>query len=143
MISENLVEIMGYLADDPVIRKTMDGKPVCNFTVGVNRSENVTDWIDCVTWEKSAEFMNAHAHKGSPVYVRGVLNTRTYQPRDYDRKIKSTIVNCSRVVLLESNREHVRRDDDYHKNLQPQNGIRNSYEKKADELGITGGDLPF
>lgn len=66
MISENLVEIMGYLADDPVIRKTMDGKPVCNFTVGVNRSENVTDWIDCVTWEKSAEFMNAHAHKGKP-----------------------------------------------------------------------------
>lgn len=100
MISENIVEIMGYLAGDPQLRKTYNGKDVCDFTLGVSRDQSTTDWIDCIVWNNTAVFIANNAHKGDPVYVRGTINTSVYQPRDYDKRIKKTVINCIRTVLL-------------------------------------------
>ncbi len=100
MVRENIVGVMGYLADDPQIRKTYNGKDVCNFTIGVNRDKENTDWIDCTAWNNNALFISRYARKGDPVYVRGSINTDFYMPRDYNKKIKRTVINCIHTVLL-------------------------------------------
>lgn len=66
------VEVIGHLTDDPVMRQTQDGTPVCSFTVAVNDKagdrESVIYW-DVSAWRKLAEQCCACLGKGLPAHV--------------------------------------------------------------------------
>jgi len=84
----NSVMLMGRLTADPELKQTQGGKNVCQFTVAVNRradkSGNVqADFINIVTWDKTAEFVSRYFSKGRLILIEGTLRTRTYNDRKY------------------------------------------------------------
>lgn len=86
-MSLNHIVIMGRLARDPESRTTQSGVSVCNFTVAVDRDykngdEKVTDWIDCVAWRGTAEFVQKYMSKGRMVVVSGSLQSKKWKDKD-------------------------------------------------------------
>lgn len=104
----NRVILVGRLTRDPMLRKTQSGLSVATFTVACNRrfsggnnQENQTDFISCVAWRQSADFLGQYAHKGALVGVEGRIQTRNYDDAT-GRKVYVTEVVCDNVQLLES-----------------------------------------
>lgn len=100
----NHVSIIGRLAAAPELKKTLNGYSVTSFTVAVTRpgtrGENeVADWIDCVVWRKTAEFVCKYFDKGSPIVIQGSLQTRFWEDKD-GGKHKATEVICGGVEFV-------------------------------------------
>ena len=81
----NRVILVGRLTRDPMLRKTQSGLSVATFTVacdrrfsGGNGQDRQTDFISCVAWRQSADFLGQYAHKGALVGVDGRIQTRNY-----------------------------------------------------------------
>jgi len=90
-----LVMYEGYMADDPDMRYTPDGKAVVNFRMGSNRKykkangEEVkeTIWLKISAWGKLAEIVNQYTAKGSHVVVSGILRAgENGSPNVYELK---------------------------------------------------------
>ena len=75
----NDVTLMGRLTADPELRTTNSGQSVCRFCLAVERSirsadgERRTDFISCLAWAKTAEFLRQYFHKGQIAVVQGEL----------------------------------------------------------------------
>ena len=85
----NHIVIMGRLVQDPVLRTTQSGVNVASFTVAVDRdfagrdgSDRQTDFIDCVAWRQTGEFVSKYFQKGRMIVVSGRLQSRKWQDRD-------------------------------------------------------------
>lgn len=100
----NKAVLMGRLTRDPELRHTGSGTAVCNFTVaidngyGENRS---TDFISCVAWNKTAEFIEKYFTKGKMIIVIGRIQTRTWEGQD-GKKNYATEVVASEVSFGET-----------------------------------------
>lgn len=81
--------IMGRLTAQPELRQTQNGTASCRFTVAVNRrfknanGEYDADFIPCVAWRQTAEFVSRYFSKGSMICVEGSLRTGSYQNRNH------------------------------------------------------------
>lgn len=81
--------IMGRLTAQPELRQTQSGIASCRFTVAVNRrfknanGEYDADFIPCVAWRQTAEFVSKYFSKGSMICVEGSLRTGSYQDRNH------------------------------------------------------------
>lgn len=97
----NHITLIGRLTKDPDLRYTKDGKPVCNFTLAVNRphSNDETDFINCVVWGKAAENVAKYVSKGRQLAVEGRLQIRSYDGNDGQRKYVTEVV-CERTEFL-------------------------------------------
>ena len=88
----NHIVIMGRLTRDPEMRKTGSGIAVANFTVAVDRDFNgqdgqkETDFIDCVAWRKTAEFVQKYFSKGKMIAVSGRLQVRSWTDKDGNQR---------------------------------------------------------
>lgn len=83
----NKVHIIGRLVATPELKQTASGLSVINFCVASDRKgtkgeDKVTDWIDCVAWRNTAEFISKYFEKGSPIIVSGNIQTRMYPDKD-------------------------------------------------------------
>src|SRR3989338_5164335 len=87
MASFNRVYLMGNLTKDPELRYTPQGVAVANLRLAVNRryknkngelKEEVC-FITAVVWNKQAETCNQYLHKGSPLFVEGRLQSRSWE----------------------------------------------------------------
>lgn len=94
----NMVSVSGRMTRDPLVRVTSNGKNVANFTVAVKRPnvKETTDFIDCVAWERTADFIAEYFRKGSWIEISGVLTTRDFELADGTTK-KITEVRCDIV----------------------------------------------
>lgn len=95
----NIMAISGRLVKDPELRYTKSGKAVAAFTVAVDRPgvKGKTDFIDCVAWEKKAEFICQHFKKGKQIEASGILTTRSYVK---DGQMRSaTEMRCDQVFF--------------------------------------------
>jgi single-strand DNA-binding protein len=109
----NHIVILGRLTRDPELRSTGSGVNVCNFTVAVDRDytapnkEKETDFIDCVAWRKSGEFVNKYFRKGSMIAVSGRLEIRKWTDKDGNPR-RSAEVNADNVYFggSKSDSEH-------------------------------------
>lgn len=101
----NIIAISGRLTRAPELRTTPNGKPVVEFTVAVDRPgvKDQTDFIDCVAWEKKAEFVARYFKQGKRIEASGVLTTRTYEKNGVKRK--RTEVRCDQVFFGESKKD--------------------------------------
>ncbi|MBO7703556.1 MAG: single-stranded DNA-binding protein [Solobacterium sp.] len=107
----NSVVLVGRLARDVEVRKTTSGISYARFTVACDRrysgnrdsqnGQTTADFIGCVAWRQSADFLGSYGRKGSIVGVEGSIQTGSYTDRD-GRKVYTTEVLCDRVQLLES-----------------------------------------
>ena len=88
----NTAIIMGRLTADPELKSTGTGVSVCSFTVAVDRrfkgqnEERQADFIRCVAWRQSAEFLSRHFREGSMVAVTGSIQVRSYEDKNGNRR---------------------------------------------------------
>lgn len=103
----NKAILMGRLTRDPVIRHTDSGKAVCNFTVAIDNGygeEKSADFISCVAWNKTAEFVDKYFAKGRMIIVVGRIQTRTWEDRDGKKNYVTEVV-ASEVAFGESKKD--------------------------------------
>lgn len=76
--------LMGRLTKDPETRYTQNDKAVCSFTIAVKRrfKKDEADFINCVAWDKTAEFISQYFQKGGMIAVTGRIQTRNYEGND-------------------------------------------------------------
>ena len=106
----NHIVVMGRLTRDPELRYTQTQTPVASFSVAVERDfadkatgERQTDFIDCVAWRSTAEFVSKYFQKGSMVAVSGRLQMRDWTDRDGNKRRSAEIV-ADNVYFGESRR---------------------------------------
>lgn len=94
----NKVIISGNIVKDPEYQKTASGVSVCKFTVAVNRKfknekgETESDFINCVAWRNTAEFISKYTHKGNRVGVFGSIQTRSYETQDGSKRFVTEVI---------------------------------------------------
>ena len=89
----NRIIVQGRLTKDPEIRYTQTQTPVTSFTVAVDRDfGDKTDFIDCVAWEKTAEFVSKYFAKGSMTVVSGRLQIRDWTDKDGHKRKSAEVV---------------------------------------------------
>lgn len=94
----NVAIIMGRLTRDPELRRTGSGIAVASFTVAVDRDytpegqEKETDFIDCVAWRQTGEFVEKYFKKGSMIVVKGRLQIRGWTDKDGNKRRTAEIV---------------------------------------------------
>lgn len=100
----NRVYIIGRLCADPELKMTNGGKSVTTFTIAVNRQgqKSESDFLDCVAWEKTAEFICKYFQKGSPLVIEGAIQTRTYEDKN-GQKRKAVEINVKNVEFVPKN----------------------------------------
>ena len=86
--------IMGRLVRDPELRRTNSGKAVTSFTIACDKpgKDSGASFIDCVAWEKTAEFINNYFLKGSAIIVEGRLESRQYETKDGQKRTVLEVV---------------------------------------------------
>ena len=107
----NHITIMGRLVRDPELRRTGTGVAVASFTVAVDRDfggrdggEKETDFIDCVAWRQTGEFVSKYFTKGRMAVVSGRLQIRTWTDKDGNKR-RSAEVIADNVYFGDSKRE--------------------------------------
>ena len=109
MVNINHVTLVGRLVRDVELRKTNSNVSVCSFTVAVDRrfksqqpGGQDADFISCIAWRQSAEFLARYGSKGAIVSVEGRIQTRSYDNAS-GQKVYVTEVVADSVQLI-SNR---------------------------------------
>ena len=132
----NQALLVGRLTKDIQLRKTQSGKSVVSFTVAINRKfskDEQTDFINCVAWEKTAEFMANYLHKGRLVSVEGFTQSRSFDDKDGKRVyVQEIVANNVQALDYAQEKNHEQKQPTY----EPE-------EVKQTNLGISPDDLPF
>ena len=107
----NHITIMGRLTRDPELRRTGSGVAVASFTVAVDRDfasresgERETDFIDCVAWRQTGEFVSKYFTKGRMAVVSGRLQIRSWTVKDGNKRRTAEVV-ADNVYFGDSRRE--------------------------------------
>lgn len=94
----NHITIMGRLTRDPELRRTGSGIAVASFTVACDRDfggqngEKEVDFIDCVAWRNTGEFVSQYFTKGRMIVVDGRLQIRKYTDKDGNKRTAAEVV---------------------------------------------------
>lgn len=96
----NAVAILGRLTADPELKSTQSGVNVCQFNVAVNRKykqngERQADFIPCVAWRQTAEFVAKYFGKGRMIGVEGELQTRSFEDKNGNKRFVMEVVVSS------------------------------------------------
>ena len=107
----NHIVIMGRLARDPELRRTGSGVAVTSFRLAVDRDfapkdggERETDWIDCVAWRQTGEFVSKYFTKGRMAVVSGRLQIRNWTDKDGNKRRAAEVV-ADNVYFGDSKRD--------------------------------------
>ena len=127
----NKIVVMGRLVKEPELRMTQQQTPVASFTLACERDRDreTSDFLDCVAWKGTAEFVSKYFTKGQLVAVSGRLQSRKWEDRDGNKRINWEIVADS-VYFAEP-----KRAADIPAERPAESGLK--------ELPDDDGDLPF
>ena len=118
MANVNMVMLIGRCGQDPEMRFTPNGNPVTSFSLAVNsyfgsgdeRKER-TDWFNIIAWNRLAELTNQYLAKGSPVFVQGRLQIRSWEDAEGQKKHRTEVI-ADKVQFLSARRESEPAEDD-------------------------------
>ncbi len=147
----NKAILVGNLTRDPEQRTTGSGISVTTFTVAVQRrykSQDGTqqaDFINCVAWRSTAEFISKYFTKGSKIGIVGSIQTRNYDDANGVRKyVTEVVVDDAEFVTSKSQNQGANRDD---LPAPPPEPAQNADDMFADELSdfqpLDDAELPF
>lgn len=107
----NHITIMGRLTRDPELRRTGSGIAVTSFTLAVDRDfadkqsgQKETDFIDCVAWRQTGEFVEKYFTKGRMAVVSGRLQLRRWSDKDGNKRVSAEVV-AENVYFGDSKKE--------------------------------------
>ena len=139
----NHIVIMGRLTKDPELRYTQSGTAVASFTLAVDRDfsgrdggEKQTDFIDCVAWRQTGEFVSKYFSKGRTAAVSGRLQIRDWTDKEGGRRRSAEVV-ADNVYFGDSRRTE-------ESGTAPAAPAADRGAKPVfEDLGDDDGDLPF
>ena len=104
--SINSVVLAGRITKEPELRKTQTGKSVCSFVIACDRpktkdGESAADFISCVAWNQSADYLCAYAHTGDLIGIQGSIQTRSYDDQSGQRRYVTEVL-ANRLTILSS-----------------------------------------
>ena len=140
----NKVMLIGRLTKDPELRYTQSVTAVASFTLAVNRrfsnqsGEREADFINCVAWQKSAEFVANYFRKGQQMALEGRLQVRSYDGNDGQRRWVTEVV-AEQIEFVGSKNENGSGRQDYQNN----NASAGSSLGLGEEIVFDDNDLPF
>ena len=88
----------GRLTADPELKQTTSGISVCSFSLAVNRKfakegeQQQTDFINCVAWRNTAEFISRYFRKGSSLCIVGNIQTRTWTDQNNQKRFATEVI---------------------------------------------------
>lgn len=134
----NKAILVGRLTRDPELRSTATGVSVVNFTVAIQRKfkdangERQSDFINCVAFNRTADFVKTYFTKGNLISCDGYIQTRTWDDNDGKRHFVTEVV-VNDAGFVESKRDSAPRKED------------DAMPDMPDEFGVDGtdDDLPF
>ena len=94
----NKVILMGRLTKDVEMRQTPNGIAVARFAIAVNRrfknanGEYDVDFINCIAWRKTGEFISRYFQKGSMIAVVGSIQTRSWDGNDGKKQYATEVI---------------------------------------------------
>lgn len=102
----NKVMLIGRLTKDAELRYTQSGTAVASFTLAVDRQykkgeDRQADFISCVAWQKTAEFISQYFHKGSKIALEGRLQVRSYDAQDGSKRWATEVI-AEQVEFVDS-----------------------------------------
>ena len=102
----NSVQLVGRLTRDPDVKYSQDGKAHARITLAVDRryrkdGEQNADFISCVAFGKTAEFVEKYFRKGMRMGLTGRIQTATYKNQE-GNTIYTTDVICENIEFVES-----------------------------------------
>ena len=107
----NHITLMGRLTRDPELRRTGSGVAVASFSIAVDRDfggrdggERKTDFIDCVAWRQTGEFISKYFTKGRMIVVDGRLEMRDWTDKEGNKR-RSAEVNVNNAYFGDSKRD--------------------------------------
>ena len=139
------IMLIGRLTKDPELRYTQSGSAVASFTLAVNRrfanqnGEREADFINCVAWQKSAEFVANYFKKGQQMALEGRLQVRSYDGNDGQRRWVTEVV-AEQIEFVGSKNDNAGSGrQDYQNN----NASAGSSLGLGEEIVFDDNDLPF
>lgn len=107
----NVFSGVGRLVADPELKHTQSDIPVCNFRIAINRrfknqqtGEYDADFISCVAWRATGEFVSKYFKKGNPIGVVGSVQTRSWDADDGTKRY-ATEINVDQAHFVASKAE--------------------------------------
>lgn len=94
----NVICLLGRLTADPELRHTQNQVPVTSFSVAVDRrftpqgQERQADFINCVAWRQTAEFVTKYFRKGQRIALQGSLQARQYTDKEGNKRTAYEVV---------------------------------------------------
>lgn len=130
----NYVGLMGRLTRDPELKQTSSGKSYCRFSIAVKKEfvKDGVDFINCVAWDKRAEFIANYFGKGQRILVQGRINVGSYEVNGEKRNSFDVVVDRAEFIETQSNS-----DSSFDKNADT-----NDYIDTVDDPD-DGEDFPF
>ena len=128
----NHITIMGRLTRDPELRRTGSGVAVASFRVAVDRDyaakdggERKTDFIDCVAWRQTGEFISKYFTKGRMIVVGGRLEMRDWTDKEGNKRTSAEI-NVANAYFGDSKRDGETGGNTYNASAAPAYGSYNA-----------------
>lgn len=139
----NMVGLMGRLTYEPEIRVTTSGVSVLRFQIACDRTyqkageERKADFIDCVAWRQTAEFIGKYFHKGSMIAIEGTIQTDNYIDKNGNNR-KQVEVVANNVSFCGS-----KADNNDNAQAAPAQEYASSDNSDFEEIVEDDDDLPF
>lgn len=104
---DNIVILTGRLTKDPETRYTTNNVARSSFSVAIRdgkdkNGSNVSQFIDCVAWRQTAEFVDQYFKKGDAITLQGKLTKRTYEKDGQKRSIVEVNVETVGFPLVKT-----------------------------------------
>ena len=138
----NVITVMGRLTSDPELRCTAGGTAVATFTIACERdyssnetAKKETDFIDCVAWRKTAEFVSKYFAKGSAAVVTGRLQIRNWEDKNGNKRRSAEVMTDNIYFAGASGKKH---DDE-----ESTGSIAGTESSGFSEESFDDGQLPF
>lgn len=94
----NCITLLGRMVADPELKTTQSGISVCSFRIAVDRDftakgeKRQSDFIPCVAWRQTGEFVSKYFSKGKTIALRGSLQTRAYEDKGGNKRTAYEVV---------------------------------------------------
>jgi single-strand DNA-binding protein len=142
MASYNKVILMGRLVADPELKQTGSGVAVTNFTLAVDRKynkgeEKQADFPTIIAWRNAAEFICNHFGKGSAILIEGVLQTRSWQDNQGNKRY------ATEVVASEAHFCEAKKNAETNSPYQNQSAVQGQFSASQWGVPIQGGQPNF
>lgn len=90
----NITILQGRLVRDPEVRRTDSGKTCTSFTLAVelDQKDRQADFLDCVAWQQTGDFVGKYFLKGDPILIQGSVQNRSWEDKQGNKRTKTEVI---------------------------------------------------